>query len=228
MCIGEQPVPRVGLPAERRVEQVPDPAVRAVAADDEAREDAVLASRQVADPGAHRLPTDGEIEQFDAGLDAAAQLGDPRPEQRLGAVLGQMQDEPVRRSGVGHVDAEQALATRVQPDAAHAVALVQESVGDAHHVQRFQRARGDADRPAEPWCARVLVDHAGADAAGEQLGGQHQSGRAGADDEHIAICARDVRGHAAHPARGEAAGRPKNYVGATYFAARVPVRGPRR
>ena len=157
--VGEQPVPRVGLPGERRVEQVSDPAVRAVAADDEARADAVLASRQVAHPGADVLRTGGEIKQLDAGLDAAAQLGDPGPEQRLGAVLGQMQNEPECRSGVGHVDAEQAPATRVQPDAAHAVTLVQKTVGDAHHVQRFQCARGFADRPAEPGQARVLVDH---------------------------------------------------------------------
>jgi len=34
--------------------------------------------------------------------------------------------------------AEQAPATRIQPDAAHAVTLVQTTVGDAHHVQRFQ------------------------------------------------------------------------------------------
>jgi len=36
--------------------------------------------------------------------------------------------------------AEQAPATRIQPDAAHAVTLVQKTVGDADHVQRFQCA----------------------------------------------------------------------------------------
>ncbi len=64
---------------------------------------------------------------------------------------------------------------------------VDERVRQAHDVEHLQRACVDAQRPALGGRSGVLVDDAGVDATGQQLGGEHESGRAGTDDQDLAV-----------------------------------------
>jgi hypothetical protein len=79
-----------------------------------------------------------------------------------------MQQEPVRRPAVRHVDADEVPAAGVDTDAAHPVADVEEPVGDPHHVQGLESPGHDADRSAQVGPARVLVDDPRVQATGQQ------------------------------------------------------------
>src|SRR6516162_7245669 len=80
----------------------------------------------------------------------------------------------------------------------------------------------DADGPGLQGHPVTLVDDADIDPAGQQLRGEHQPGRAGADDQHLAVRGRSTV-HAAYSARAAAPGHLKNYVPATYFFSGMPI-----
>jgi hypothetical protein len=187
--------------------------VRSVAADEEGSADLPLAAGGVPDGGGDDVAGVGvgEADQLHAGLDRTAELCDPLPQECLGPLLRQMQQEPVHRPAVRHVDADEVPAAGVDTDAAHPVADVEEPVGDPHHVQGLERPGHDADRPAQVGPARVLVDDPRVHATGQQLGGQGEPGGAGAHDEHVAIGVVDGADRQAHPPGDLAVGEPAGH-----------------
>jgi hypothetical protein len=75
---------------------VPHPAVRAVAADQETGADLLLVPGRVPQRRRDRVAVVSEANQLQAGLDRAAELGDPVAQQRLRVMLGEMELEPER------------------------------------------------------------------------------------------------------------------------------------
>ena len=192
--VGEQPVLRVGVPVEGQAQLAPDPAVRAVAADHVPGGDRLGLARRTADGRGDDVAAGGQAGELGPVLHHAAQFGDPRAEQPLGLVLREVQQEAEPRPAAREVQADQAPALGVEPHVPHHLAVLDEPLGQAHHVEDLQRAGVDADRPGLQGHPVALVDDAGADPAGQQFRGEHQPGRAGADDQHLAVRGRRVRG----------------------------------
>ena len=95
------------------------------------------------------------------------------------------------------------------------MAVLDERVRQPHGVEQLEGARVD---PSARLCGAgpsLLSMTRVPDAASEQLGGERQAGRPGADDQHLAVSGRCVRGHGgkAGPARRRSI--EKNYVAAT-------------
>ena len=208
--VGEEPVLRVGLAAEGQAELAPDPAVRAVAADDVPGRDRPGPARRAGGGRGNGVVTGGEAGELGARLDHSAQLGDPGAEEPFGLVLREVEQEAEPGAAAGELQAGQAAVLGVEAELADQLAALGEAVGQAHHVQDLQRAGVDADRPGLQGHPGALVDDAGADPAGEQLGGEHEPGRAGPDDQHLAVGLGCV--HAANSASAGASCHPKPYV----------------
>ena len=120
--VGQEPVLRVGLPEERQVELVADPAVCAVAADEVARRDLGLMAGGVRQGCVDTVCCLGEVEQLDALLDDAAEFLHPGPEQQFGVALREAEREAVPRAVVGQVEVEQPPGPRVHVHVPHSVA----------------------------------------------------------------------------------------------------------
>jgi hypothetical protein len=67
------------------------------------------------------------------------------------------------------------------------MAVPDEAFRESHHVQGLQRAGMNPDRARLQRRPVALVEDAGADPAGEQFRGEHQPGRSGPDDKHLAV-----------------------------------------
>ena len=161
--------------------------MRAVAADHVASGDRLGLARAAADGRGDGIAAGGQAGELGSLLDHAAQFGDPGAQQPLGLVLRQVEQEPEPRAAARELQADQAPAPGVEAEVAHHLAALGEALGQAHHVEDLQRAGVDADRPALQRHPVALIDDAGPDPAGEQFRGQHEPGRAGADDQHLAV-----------------------------------------
>ncbi len=133
--VSEQPVLRVGVPAEGQAEFVPDPAVRAVAADHVASRDRAGLARRAADGRGNGIAADGQAGEFGSRLDHAAQLTDPGTQQPFGLVLREVEQEAEPRAAAREVEADQAPATGVEPEMAHGVAAFGQALRQAHHIE---------------------------------------------------------------------------------------------
>ena len=129
----------------------------------------------------------GEVEQFDALLDDAAEFLHPGPEQQFGVALREAEREAVPRAVVGQVEVEQPPGPRVHVHVPHSVTTRDERVRQPHGVEHLQGAGVDAQRPALGGRSGPLVDDAGLDATGQQLGGEGEPGRACTDDQDLAV-----------------------------------------
>ena len=116
-----------------------------------------------------------------------AQLGDPGAEQPFGFVLREVKQESERRAAASEIQADQAPALGVEAEMTHYLAVLDKVPRQAHHGEDLQRTGMDADRPGLQSCPVALVDNAGADPAGQQFRGEHEPGRAGADDQNLAV-----------------------------------------
>ena len=127
-------------------------------------------------------PAGAQAGELGSVLHHAAQFGDPRAEQPLGLVLRKVQQEAEPRTAARELQAGQAPALGVEPHVPDHLAVRDEPISQAHHVEGLQRAGVDADRPGLQGHPVALVDDAGTDPAGQQFRGEYQPGRTGADD----------------------------------------------
>src|SRR6516164_8796376 len=111
----------------------------------------------------------------------------------------------------------------------HYLAVLDEPLRQAHHVEDRQRAGMDADSPGLQGRPVALVDDTGAYPPGQQFRREHKPGRAGADDQDLAVRAGTGRNsvHAANSAPAAAPEHLRDYVGATYLPPAGPPHRPR-
>ena len=186
--VGQQPVLRVRLPIERKPELVAHAAVRAVAADDVPGAHLDLAARGVAQRGVDGVAALGEAQQLDALLDRAAEFLHAGAQQQFGLALREVQHEAVPRAvawpGPGRAGfAGPAYMRRCRTRWPRSMnASASPMVSSSSSVRAWMpSARLCGAGPSPLSMTRVV------DAAGEQLRGERQAGRAGADDEHLAV-----------------------------------------
>jgi len=79
------------------------------------------------------------------------------------------------------------LAFGVPAELTHHLATLDEPLRQAHHVEDLQRAGMDADRAGLQGRPVALVDDAGVDPPGQQFRREHQSGRPGANHQHLTV-----------------------------------------
>ena len=204
------------------------PAVRAVASDHEVGPGLGLHPRDIPKSRRDGALFLGDTNQLHALFDNAAELAYPSAQQHLGLVLGKVEDESVSRAVPGHVEDEQIPVFGVHMEATHPLAAIDKGVRQAHDVKYLEGPGMNAKRPGLRNRAGAFVDDSGSDATRQQLRGEHQAGRSGADDQHLTIrgsCAACTHRNNAGPA--DCLSRQKNYVATTYFAALCPPRAPR-
>ena len=230
--VGEQPVLRVGVPLEVQAELAADAAVCAVGADNEISCDGPHGASRLDDRGGDAAGILAEAVELGSLLDAAAELADPLTQDGLGQVLRDVEHEAESRPIAGQFKADQGLAVGVHVEAAHYLALLDEPLGQAHHVEHFERARVNAQGACLQDYPVALVDDPGPDAAGQELAGQHEAGRPRAHDQDLAIATTGLLelADACHDRRldpGASPGHRKNYRGPTYLSAATRTRRPR-
>ena len=230
--VGEQPVLRVRVPAEVQAKLAADTAVRAVGADDVISRDGPHGASRLGDRGGDAAGILAEAAELGPLLDAAAQLADPLAENRLGHVLRDVEHEAESRPVAGQFQADQSLPVGVHVEAADHLAVLDEPLGQAHHVEHLEGARVNAQGAGLQDHPVALVDDPGPDAAGQQLAGQHEPGRARAHDQDLAIATAALLGlaDACHDRRLDpdaSPGHRKNYRGPTYLSAPARTHTPR-
>jgi len=130
-----------------RPELSPDPAVRAVAADDIAGGYRLRLARRAPDGRGNGTGPRGQAGELGSLLDGAAQLGDPGAQQPFGLVLGEVEQVAEPGAAAGELQAGQAAGPGVEAKLADHLAALDEAFGQAHRVEDLQRAGVDADRP---------------------------------------------------------------------------------
>ena len=121
---------------------------------------------------------------------ANAELAQLLAHDPLIVVLAEDQDVGIGRHqapGVAQRHPRHLPALRPDVGAGGDPAELQRTLDDAELWVDLQRARLHAERPRLLRRSGVAVDDAHANAAADQLVGQHQSGRAGADDQDVRI-----------------------------------------
>ena len=176
--LAEQRLDPGGLAGEPDAEQLADGAAAAVAADQVAR----AQPRAPGQFGDHAVVVLGEAGQLGAAADLGAERGGVLGQQPLGGGLRDAEDVPVggveparRRLGDGGEEAAEGVAGPGGEEPVQQAPLVHDL--DAAHVQ--------AQRADDPVRLGLLFQHERADAVQPQLGGEHQPGRAGADDDDV-------------------------------------------
>ena len=209
--VGEQPVLNVRMPLEVQAKLTAHPAVGAVGADDVVGGDGPRAAPRLGDRGGDTAGIHPEAAEFGPLLDAAAELADPLAEDGLGHVLRDVEHEAESRPVTGQFQTDQGLAVGVHVEAAHHLAVLDEPLGQAHHVEHFERARVEGQGAGLQHHPVALVDNAGPDAAGQQLTRQHEPSRPGAHDQYLAIACHD-RKPGSGPVAGASEELPRTYV----------------
>src|SRR5215472_16884741 len=219
------------MAVERQAEFAPNPAMRSVAADHVACGDRLGPTPWPSDGRGDSVDARGQAGEFRSDLYYASQLSDPRAKQPLGLVLSEVQHEAEPRAAARERQAGQASAVGVEAHVPDDLAVRKELLVQAHHGEDFERAGVDADCPRLQGHPVGLIDDARAYPAGQQFRGEYQSGRAGADDQHLAVGVWPDGSESVHAANCGLVGRRghlKNYVTATYLRAAGLPRGPTR
>src|SRR5215469_24616 len=209
---------------------MPDPAVRAVAADHVTSGNRAGVTAGILDGRSYGVAARDQRDELGARLDGASELCDPGAQQPLGLVLRQVKQEAEPGPAPGELQADQAPGTGVEPEQRYYLAALDEAVCETHHVENLKRAGVDPDRAAFQYEPIAFVDDAGAYAAVEQLCCEYEPGRSRAHDENLAVRIRTGdtgwRGadccsgmpprlcgvHVANFALASSAGHLKNYV----------------
>jgi hypothetical protein len=178
---------RVRATLEPDAGEGPDRAVRAVAADDVARADAIQTAAAVPQRRDNLVGPGHELDQLDATFDGHVLASEVVPENALGFGLGK--EQQVRVGRVGETEIEQGhshvAAASVQAQPHRSIAVLDQGAGNSQPREYLERAGLDAQRPRLVHAVESPVDHAGPDAMRGQLAGQRQSRRSGTHHKDV-------------------------------------------
>jgi len=180
----------VGTPRKAGAERLAHQRARPVAAGEIACGAALLHTRGGAQPRHELLALLGEADKLGAPLDADAERREPLEQQPLVFVLGKDLEESiarqVRADGL-EGDTRRALTERPQVDRGHLVAVLDHRLRQVQLLIQFEGACLHRERARGGTRFRGAIDDAHLDTETREPQGQHQSRRAGAGDQHLAV-----------------------------------------
>jgi hypothetical protein len=161
----------------------------------------------------HAVAVLADAGDLDAVRDLHAQFGGPLLQQEFGAALRRDQDHRVpggQRAQVGD-------GTRRGYQLADRDAARHQVVGQAAGVEQFESTGVYGERPGDVGLVRAPFQHPGTGTGQREFGGEHQTGRPGADHDHVDGC-HAIEGRGIRPASNPRSHQPRT-IGACSTAA---------